>query len=214
MKRAVIFLHGNKPNDEDIKKFVNKSDFIICADGGTEYALEGGLIPDIVLGDFDSLSPKFQKRLKELGIPLQSFPTDKDFTDSELAIDFATKKGYKDLVFFGAVGSRIDHFLANITHLVRKIDEGANVTLVDNTQILYLTNYELDLTGKKGDHVSLIPLIANVKNITTTGLKWQLYKDKLEFGATRGISNEFIKRKAHISVGKGILLIVQQKSAE
>lgn len=208
MKRAVIFLHGNKPDEEEIKNIIRKTDTIICADGGTEYAIEAGLIPDMVLGDLDSLSEKFQKRLKDLKIPLQQFPAEKDFTDSELAITYALKQGFRDLIFFAAFGTRIDHFLANITFLSKKSGDGIKITVIDNFQTLYLTSYELDIKGKRGDFISLIPLGIDAQGVTTRGLKWELYNDTLYFGATRGVSNEFIKSNIHVSVEKGTILVV------
>ena len=211
MKRAVIFLHGNKPDEADIKKHLKKTDTIICADGGTEYALEAGLIPDIVLGDLDSLSKKFQQRLKELKIPLQEFPTDKDFTDSELAITHAIDQGFKELVLFGVFGTRIDHFLANIDFLATKATQGLKVTIIDNHQTLYFVTTSFEITGKKGDTLSLIPLQIDALSVSTIGLKWELYNDTLFFGETRGVSNVFIKNKAHISVQKGILLAIHQR---
>ena len=213
MKRALIFLHGNKPNVANIKKTVKKSDTIICADGGAEYALEAGLVPEIVLGDFDSLPLKYQKKLIELGTSLQEFPTEKDFTDSELAVNYALAHGYRDLVLFGVVGTRIDHFLANITYLSKKSQDGIKVIIIDNAQIIYLVSYELDLLGKKGDTVSLIPIEKDADGVTTRGLKWELYNERLLFGATRGVSNEFIKSKAHISIKKGTLLVIHSKNA-
>lgn len=208
MKRAVIFLHGNKQNDKDIKKYVKKTDTIICADGGTQYALEAGLLPDIVLGDFDSLAPKFQKRLKELGIPLQEFPTEKNFTDSELAIMYAINHDFQDLIFFGAFGNRIDHFLANIDFLARKAKDGIKITIIDNHQTLYFITSLLEIQGKKGDYLSLIPLQKDVEVVFTDGLKWVLSQDTLCWGETRGVSNEFTKAKAKIVIKKGILLAI------
>lgn len=208
MKRAVIFLHGNRPGDADIKKLVKKTDTIICADGGTQYALEAGLVPDIVLGDFDSLSKKFQKRLKELKIPLQEFPRDKDFTDSELAITYAIDQGFKELVLFGVFGTRIDHFLANIDFLATKSARGLRISIIDNHQTLYFVTSNLEISGKKGDTLSLIPLQIDAKGVSTTGLKWELTNDTLIWGATRGVSNEFTSTTAKISLKKGILLVI------
>ncbi len=212
MKRAVIFLHGNRPDKKDLKKFVRSSDSIICADGGAEYALDAGLTPGIVLGDFDSLPQKFLKILKDLNTPTEKFPTDKDATDSELAVSFAIKSGFKNIILFGVLGDRIDHQEANITYLAHISQERSiEIQIIDKSQILSFATYEHSLKGKIGDTVSLIPLSGEVKGVTTQGLKWELYKDTLEFGATRGVSNVFIKSKAHISVQKGILLVVQQR---
>src|SRR5690554_2961542 len=111
MKRAVIFIHGNKPKKERVAKIVKKADTIICADGGAQYAVSCGLTPDIVLGDEDSLSLALKKKLLKKQVQWVTYPTSKDMSDSEIAISYALDHGFSDIVLFGVIGDRVDHML-------------------------------------------------------------------------------------------------------
>jgi thiamine pyrophosphokinase len=214
MKRAVIFLHGDKPDEAVIKHYVQKDDVIITADGGTEYALEAGLLPDIVLGDFDSLSEKFQKRLKELQIKILKYPKEKDETDSELAIKYAMEKGYKKILLFAVFGSRVDHVLANLTMFANLQSKNTQISIIEGVQELWFVKDKLTLQGQKGEFISLIPLQTDVIGVKTKGLKWVLQNDTLLYGKTRGISNEFTGGTCEISVTEGTLLVVHTRNSK
>src|SRR5690242_11093954 len=101
MKRAIIFLNGDLSNLSQAKSYINEADYIICADGGTRHALELNLKPNVIIGDFDSLSSELQKNLSGDYIEWVRYNTEKDQTDSELAIEFAIEKRFKTIILFG-----------------------------------------------------------------------------------------------------------------
>lgn len=209
MKRAVIFLHGNKPSAESVKKHIKKTDTIICADGGAIYAVSFELKPDVYIGDLDSISPAHYKRLKKEKIEWHIFEKEKDETDSELSIKYAIKHGFKEILLFGVFGNRVDHVLANLTMFATL--KNIQVTIVEDNQILYFVKDKLSLQGKSGEYVSLIPFQENV-TVSTKNLKWELKNSILEYGKTRGISNELVKQVAEIKVKKGTLLVIHTRS--
>lgn len=206
MKRAAIFLHGNPPKKARIREFVTKDTAVICADGGTFYALAEGLRPEVVIGDFDSLNKTILIELKKEKVPILTFPRKKDETDAELVLAYAVKKGYTDLIVFGWMGTRLDHVLANLMLFAEQ--KGVQLTIVEPEQTLRLVRSSVAFTGKKGDLVSLIPLAGSAGGVSTTGLKWQLQDEVLKFGKTRGISNVFTGKKATVSLKKGALLVI------
>lgn len=212
MKRAVIFLHGDKPNISLVTKHRKKSDTIICADGGTMWAVASGLTPHIILGDFDSITPSLKAKLEKKDIEWYTFPREKDQTDSELTLAYALNHGYQEILIFGFLGSRFDHVIANLMLFADLISKGITISLFQDNEEMHLVTEKLSLTGKKSDYVSLIPLQGDVKGVTTSGLKWRLYNDILQFGKTLGISNEFTKKKAEITVDNGVLLVVHTKT--
>lgn len=208
MKRSVVFLHGNPPKADFVKQHMKEDDVIICADGGTGYAFNLGLKPHIVIGDFDSLSKKFKARLVKENIPMQTFPREKDETDSELVLRYVVEQGFTDIIIFGWMGSRLDHALANL-FLFGNVKKNIQVRIVELDQVLYLVHSLLKLNGKKGELVSLLPLNGDVSGVSTKGLKWALKNETLHYGKTRGISNEFVGKTAEIRVKKGMLLVIQ-----
>jgi len=105
-KRALLFLNGKIKNFSKIKKIINKTDLLIGVDGGTKHILKLGLKPNYIIGDLDSYTPKNKT------IPVIKYPTDKDFTDSELAIKFVIEKKYREIIIFAFAGDRLDHMIA------------------------------------------------------------------------------------------------------
>ncbi len=211
MKRAVIFLHGNKPTKSLVQKYVRPTDTIICADGGTLHAVAAGIQPNVYIGDLDSITKSLHKKLQKGNIEWHIFQKEKDETDSELALDYALKKGFKEILFFGVFGSRTDHLLANLTMFARA-PKDVKIKIFAGKQELYFVHDYIRLTGNSGEYVSLIPLQNDVTGITTTGLKWQLSNGTLEFGKSRGTSNEFTQKTAEITIKSGSLLVIQTRT--
>jgi thiamine pyrophosphokinase len=212
MKRAVIFLNGDRPSRDVIFATVKTTDIIICADGGAKYALECGILPSIVLGDFDSLSKVLQKKLIKLAVERHEFSPEKDFTDSELAIKYALQKGFRDIIVLGAVGDRMDHVFSNITHFSKVVSDTSalKITIIDKRQTLYFVNDTITIDDKKGKTISILSVVGDAQGVTTEGLKWKLNDEVLFFGQPRGVSNIVGSKKAEIRVKKGVLLVILQ----
>lgn len=211
MNRAVIFVNGNRPSKNLVFEVIKTTDTIICADGGAKHAIACGFTPHVIVGDLDSLPQQFQKKLKRLPIEWVTFSTEKDFTDSELALKYAIKKGFCEIVVFGLFGDRMDHMMANITHFARLVRENSNlsISVVEKGQTIYFVKGKMVLSGKKGQTVSLLSLDGNAAGVSTKGLKWKLQNEVLHFGEPRGVSNEFTGTKATVTVANGVLLVVQ-----
>ena len=214
MKRAVLFLNGNTPPQDLVFKSVKTTDTIVCADGGAKHVIEAGLTPHVIVGDLDSLSQVLQKRLRKLPIEWAIYPADKNFTDSELAMQYVLEKGYSEIVILGFFGDRSDHVQANILLLATIVQKNpkCRILVADENQSLYfISSGGLTLEGKKGQTISLLPLITDVEGVVTTGLRWKLCNETLVCGATRGVSNEFSGKKASIALVHGVLLVITQK---
>jgi thiamine pyrophosphokinase len=208
--RAIIFVNGTIENYGWVHTLLRGDDFIIGADGGTRHALIAGRIPDVVVGDMDSLPPHLLAEMERLGVPLERHPVHKDATDLELAIQRAVKEGASEVLLLGAVGSRLDQTLANL--LISAQAWPIPVTLVNDEQRAQaLRSGEcMTITASVGKTVSAIPLSPDVKGITYQGLAYPLQDATLRLGSTRGISNVVAEESATICVGEGVLLIVQE----
>lgn len=213
MKRAVVFLNGNKPPRDLVFETIKTTDTIICADGGAKNAVASGILPNCIVGDLDSLPLALQKKLQKKSIEWITFSTEKDYTDSELTLRHIIKKGFRDVVIFGVWGDRVDHTVANLLFFATLVNKYRDLRLqiVEPKQTLYFVLDKLSLRGKKGQILSILSLLGNAKGVSTTGLKWKLNEEQLFYGEPRGVSNEFLKEKATIRLKEGVLLVIHSK---
>jgi thiamine pyrophosphokinase len=202
--RAVIFANGNLNPPVSL----SPGDFIIAADGGARHCLALGLVPAVVIGDLDSLTPADLERLTTLGAKILQFPIRKDFTDLELALQHARTSGADEILILGALGARWDQTLANIA-LPAAFPE-LKIRLADgNQELFYLRSGEtITVSGRPGDTLSLVPLGGDAQGITTDRLEYPLHGENLPLGSTRGVSNVLLADKAQISLHEGCLLCV------
>lgn len=209
--KALLILNGEKVNSTTILKLKDESDFILSADGGTDYCVELGIIPDLVIGDLDSISPKTLDILKKKEVPINVFPIKKDKTDSQLSIEYLMDKGAEEITIIGAIGSRIDHTLANILLLKTIKDKGIKGKIVHNNNIIYIIDDELILDKKNGYFVSIIPIESKGVLVSLKGFEYNLSKVKIDFASTLGVSNFVIDEKGYIKVHEGQCLVVVSK---
>jgi len=191
---------------------------VVAADGGARSCPRLGLVPDLVVGDGDSLGPAELDRLEAAGVAVERAPVDKDETDTELAILAALSRGATRLTVLGAFGGpRLDHELANLGLLALPALEGRDVCLLDaRARVALLRAPDPDgapvaraLPGPIGALVSLIPFGVPVEGITTHGLHYPLADETLPAGPARGLSNVRRSNDAWIEVRRGRLLVVE-----
>ena len=96
--RAIIFVNGVIPDHTTVKRWVREGDDLIAADGGAYHALAMGLRPRVVVGDLDSLAPELAEELAAQGVELEKYPTAKNKTDLELALERAIQDGAKEII--------------------------------------------------------------------------------------------------------------------
>ena len=191
---------------------------VIAADGGMVRARALGLAPDLLVGDMDSLPPGLLADAEARGIEVLQARTDKDESDSELAVLEAVRRGATRVTVLGAFGGpRLDHALANLWLLAHPGLAGVQVVLLDaGTRATLVTAPAADgtavhhrLPGPVGATVSLLPLGGDVAGITTTGLRYPLRDEPLRTGPTRGLSNIRAAADAAVTVRSGRLLVVE-----
>ncbi len=200
-KRAVI-MAGADIKDYSFYKPLG-TDFIICADRGYRHCKTLGLVPDVLLGDFDSLDIPLPEGIEKI-----TYPSEKDETDLQLAIDYAINKGVKEIYCIGVFGGRCDHFLGNIGLMKWAKDRGANLVLEDSDTLLFLLDGEVTLPKKDNHYLSLIPFFEDAV-VSLSGTKYPAEEAVLRVGDTLGISNEITDAAAHISVKEGSVLVLQ-----
>lgn len=208
--RIIIFANGEMPNPDKARALLHPTDFIICADGGARHALTLGLIPNLIIGDMDSLPANFD--ISAFDGEAMVYPKDKNETDLELALQHAAALNPDEIIIVAALGGRIDQTLANISLLSNFQHVTCNIQLNDGLEEISLCKDQVEVKGRSGDVISLIPWQGNVEGVKTENLKWKLNNETLFFDKTRGVSNEMISDTAKISITKGLLLVVHQMS--
>ncbi len=187
---------------------IRAADLLIAADGGALPLLRLGLLPQIVIGDLDSLDAASAAALAERGVELRRFRRDKDETDLELALLHAAERGADTIDILGALGGRWDHTLANVALLALPDLHGRRARLLADRQELFLVRDSAAIAGAIGDTVSLLPLTGAVRGITTRGLLYHLEDATLSYERARGVSNVLLEPPGNVTLREGLLLVV------
>ena len=211
MKRIVIFANGHLPDPDRARAFLLKDDFIICADGGMRHALALGLTPNLIVGDLDSADKDHLQQLQNAGVEIELFPGDKNETDLELAITRAFELNAAELIIVAALGGRTDQSLANIGLLANPLYASYHLRLDDGVEELFFCRDQVQVQGRRGDIVSLIPWGNTVHGVQTQALKWALRNETLYPDKTRGISNEMLSESASVQIETGLLLVIHRR---
>ncbi len=201
MKKALIVAAGNTRNIELKEKY----DFVIAADGGFDAAIKMGLKVDLFIGDMDSVKEE------SIDIPVLKLEVEKDFTDTEAAIEKAVSLGYKEIYLIGALGSRADHSLANIFLIKKYSEKGINLKIKDSHNEIFAISKESVIEGHKGKTISVLPLTEELKSLSLEGFYYPLSDKDVKMGETLTVSNVVTEDKAKISFKEGIALVIITK---
>lgn len=205
--RVVLVCNGSISDYDAIKKYFDESDYIISVDGGAGHLRKMGIVPHILIGDFDSANSEDIKHFMDQGVEAYKFPAEKDMTDSELAIEKALEIGADKILFIGALGSRFDHSIANILLLKKILTFGIQACIINENNEIYMFNNTFSLAKKVGYKLSLIPISEKVTGVSTIGLRYKLNDANMEMGTSWGVSNEFQEEKITVTIKEGILLV-------
>lgn len=206
--KAIIVTGGNKPSKKLLNSYIKSGDLIIGADKGSEYLYDYEIMPNIILGDFDSISEEKLKKIEEKQVEIIKFPPEKDYTDTEIAIMEAMKRGADTLYLFGGLGTRADHSLGNIGLLLTTKNKGARLLIVDDHNKMYLADKNMSLNGSQGEIISFHALSDVVKGFEIRGAKYNLNSYDMHLLDPRAVCNEFIDTPINIKYESGELLII------
>lgn len=211
MHRAILFANGDPPNPELARRLIQPDDLLIAADGGARHALGLGLIPSVLIGDFDSLITEELDKFSRAGASLLRHPPEKDETDLELALDYALKIGCAPILILGAYGGRLDHSIGVLSLLSAPKCIEANVRADDGQTEAFFISQQAEISGAPGDTVSLLAWGKPAEGVTTQNLQYPLNGETLSPHRTRGVSNVMTAEKASVSLTGGLLLCVHTK---
>ena len=208
-----LIVSGGNIEDNILDNIKYGFDYIIASDKGLEILDKYNIIPNYIIGDFDSIDRKvLNKYINNKDIIIKELNPEKDYTDTHMALKLAIELKSTDITIIGAIGTRTDHTIANIHILKETLDNNIECKIIDSRNEIQLLNkrtiLKLDDNYK---YISLIPLTTEVKGITLQGFKYSLEDDTLEIGHSIGVSNEQIEEYAEIDLKQGILVLIKSK---
>ena len=214
MTRVVIFANGQLPDLEAARELLQDDDYIVAADGGANHLMKIGILPEIVIGDLDSVDEDTLFELTNAEVGIEQYPEDKDETDIELALSYVADLKPSAILIVGALGGRLDQTLANLSLLTNPTLSGIDIRLDDGVEEAFFCRKQAEVRGRSGEIVSLIPWNGPVEGVTTEGLQWPLYSEMLYPDKSRGVSNAMLEAEASIHIQSGLLLVVHRRSFE
>ena len=218
-KKAYSLFLNNKYSSKDNRFYLSriKHSITVAVDGGIRFFLKNKIYPNILIGDFDS-APRLSKKYLS-NMEVLSFPSQKDKTDSHLALELALRRGAGQIEIFGAVSeTEIDHTLENIflLELVNKFNQlnsaKVHASIISaRTEIRLLENASALFRGQKGDYVSAIPL-SNTVRAKYIGLLYPPPKSGLRFGDSLSLRNQLLGKTCKIKITGKALIVINRTS--
>lgn len=202
MKKCYIICGG--PETFDSVK-IEENSYIICADSGYDKAIATGVVPDLVIGDFDSIQSVPE------GIKTIKAPVHKDDTDTMLAIKTAISEGYEDITLVSAFSGRMDHSIANLSALCFMSEQGIAGRIVgDDGNAYYLNVSTLSLKPEKNRYLSVFAS-TDTAVVSIKGAEYEIENFVMEKSFPIGVSNEFTNKCCDITVHSGSVFVLTVK---
>ncbi|BHH82573.1 thiamine diphosphokinase [Desulforhopalus sp. 52FAK] len=206
---TLILANGELHLSPELLELSKEADYIIAADGGANHCEQLNCIPDIIIGDLDSISDRNLLRLKKSGSEVLQFPVRKDATDLELAIDHAAERGTTEIYCAGLLGGRWDMSLSNIFLLASEKYKDLQCTLFGDECTMHILHPgEYSFATQLQQRASIIPLNGDGKGVTLSGFEYPLDNYTIHYGSTIGLSNVVCSQKVHIKHSDGVLLVI------
>lgn len=203
--KVIISLGGQSLSIERFNSIYKEGDYIIGVDSGCQFLYNNNIMPNLILGDFDSIEKSLFNYYKNQNIPIKIFPVIKNKTDGELGLIEGYKIANEVLIIGASSLSETDHFLCNIFLLT--CYPGATIVL-EKEWISILEKDKYVVNNKKGNLISLLPLRST--HLILKGFEYN-GNIKAEVGCTRTLRNKIKGFEAKIKILEGEMLLIQGK---
>lgn len=222
----IAIIGGGSINTSFAKEFIDRLDksslSIMACDSGYENCLDIGQEPDIVIGDFDSISKDAYEKLQNSNAEVIKLNPVKDDTDIEAALNIAIRKSMVgDYIYLlGATGKRLDHFLGNVNLLGMGCLKQRKVVIVDEYNYIQMISAGQTLSLSRegaeaqfGRYVSIFSYGGKATGVTMTGFKYPLENATIEGFNTLTVSNEITEEVGSITLKEGYLIVCETRDA-
>ena len=219
MNRCVIVGGADIGDYERIRAYLNDNDYVVYCDSGLRHMQRLGVEPSLIVGDWDSYDDP------HLDVETITLPVEKDDTDTVFAVHEGLKRGFKDYLLVGSIGSRLDHSLVNTYILTTLENRGCHGIIVDDYSEMQIIS-----GGEKADgstqagviyvdgscaFFSLVALEGAVSGVTIRNARFNLEDAEITPDYQYATSNEVLPgRTAEVSVKEGRLLLIKIKRQE
>lgn len=204
MKRCVIVGGADIGRYDRVRAQLGEDDFYICCDSGLRHREGLGIVPDLIVGDFDSHEDP------HLNIETIVLPREKDDTDTVFAVKEALKRGFQDFLLVGVIGGRLDHTLGNVSLLLMLDTQRKRAVALDDCSELEIVSDKPVLIEDRYPYFSLLNISGLAQGIHIRNAKFPLSGAEITCEYQYGISNEVLPgMTAEVSVEKGRLLLVK-----
>lgn len=201
-KRIIILANGTSPTKQILKQYQEPNDILVCADGGANAAAALSIVPQMILGDLDSITAKTLKLFSK--VPIKQI-REQNSTDLEKALSYTVAHHFSEAVIFGATGGRADHEFGNFSAL-SKFSDSIDITFVDQYGKYFSVENETVIQLPVGATISLLPLTL-CSGVTTSGLKWNLKNESLGLGVRESTSNVSTSEMVTVKFRTGKLIV-------
>ena len=205
-KRCVVIGNASINNYDYLLKEINEDDFLIYCDGGLKHLEKLKILPNLIIGDFDSF------KNPNLDIETIVLPREKDDTDTMAAVKEGIERGYKDFLLLGVIGERLDHSLANVSILLFLDSLNLKGKIIDDYSEMLLVSKKEELVSDEFSYFSLINILSNAKGVNVIDAKYPLIDATLPTTYQYSVSNEVLPNKvSKISLKEGTLLLIKTR---
>lgn len=212
---SILIITGGHIDEAFVKSHLEKVSYqkIIVADHGLITADHLKLPIDYIVGDFDSVPETILKKYRELATPIKTYPTEKDKTDTQIALELALEHHPKQIDLIGATGSRMDHTLGNLHLLMIPLHKNVDASILDANNKIYLkkSNFSIKKDKQFGHYVSFLAFSWMVNGLKLKGFKYSVEDMTLNAGTSMGVSNEIIDDEAIVEIKEGILVVIESR---
>lgn len=202
MRRCVIIGGADIGRYSHIRSYLRQNDFYICCDSGLKHREGLGIVPDLIVGDFDShVNP-------HLDVETITLPREKDDTDTAFAVKEALRRGFQDFLLVGIIGGRLDHTLGNLSLLLLLDGQGKKAAALDDFSELEVVSDRPVQINDQYAYFSLLNISGTARGITIKNAKYPLSEAEITCEYQYGVSNEVLPGKiAVVTVEQGRLLL-------
>lgn len=209
--KSIIVVTGGAPPDPRALHRVPRVDHVVCADSGFDHALALGIDVDVLVGDLDSISTAGRTIAESRGVEIVEVSSDKDLTDTELALTLAASRGATSITLLSGGGDRLDHLLGVLAALAH--DELSHLDRVEawighDHLVVVRPDRPAAIDLAAGSLVSLLPLAGPVHGVRASGLQWPLDGETLRADRARGVSNRAVDNRPSITIESGVLAVI------
>ena len=216
MSKRIVIISGGELDEEFALSVLNEAvaNCIIGVDKGIEFLYHNSIMPNYIVGDFDSADQRIADYYRnETAVPIREYNPMKDASDTEIAVKLAMTLGCSEIMILGATGGRVDHLWANIQTLTIPFRAGIDARILDPRNRIRLIGGDTVLKKSEsyGPYFSLFPLGHEVYGFSIRGAKYPLRDHTLTPYDSLCVSNQMEEEEVKISFSTGIVILMETR---